>query len=112
MPLSLKPAASVITAPLVVLGLAGGYLIARETGVRPMGGFLLGAAGLVAGRTWLARGGPVEAGGLGALYLLAFGVSHPLAKQIGAWPSVAVVTAVAAGAAYAVSDRRAIAKSE
>ncbi|MFN8098769.1 MAG: hypothetical protein U0Q21_10855 [Dermatophilaceae bacterium] len=102
----LKSATDVATAPLVALGLAGGYLVARETGIRPLGGVLLGAAGLLAGRTWLARGGPAVAGGLGALYLLAFGASHPLAKQIGAWPSVGVVTAVAAGAAYAASDRR------
>jgi hypothetical protein len=38
-------------------------------------------------------------------YLAAFGASHPLAKKIGAWPSVGVVTAVASGAAYALADR-------
>ena len=100
------PAADIATAPLVALGLAGGYLVARETGIRPLGGVLLAAAGLYAGRTWLDRNGPAVAGGLGALYLLAFGASHPLAKQVGAWPAVGVVTAVAAGAAYAASDRR------
>jgi hypothetical protein len=38
-------------------------------------------------------------------YLAAFGVSHPLAKRIGAWPSVCAVAAVASGAAYAGADR-------
>ena len=34
------------------------------------------------------------------------GVSHPLAKRIGTWPSVLGVTAAAAGAAWALADRR------
>ena len=34
-------------------------------------------------------------------YLAAFGVSHPLAKQIGAWPSVLAVAAVTGAAAVA-----------
>lgn len=101
----LKASTDVMTAPIVVLGLAGGFLVARETGIRPLGGVVLALAGLYAGRTWLARSGPAVAGGLGAAYLLAFGASHPLAKQIGAWPAVAVVSVAAAGAAYAASDR-------
>ncbi|MEI2778256.1 MAG: hypothetical protein V9G19_20260 [Tetrasphaera sp.] len=104
--LPVKASTDVMTAPVVAVGLAGGYLVASETGIRPLGGVVLALAGLYAGRTWLARGGPAVAGGLGAAYLLAFGASHPLAKQIGAWPSVAVVTALAAAAAYVVSDRQ------
>jgi hypothetical protein len=42
----------------------------------------------------------VEAGG-------AFGLSHPLAKKIGAWPSVLAVSAATAAASYAAADRRA-----
>jgi hypothetical protein len=45
-------------------------------------------------------------GALLATYLGAFGLSHPLAKKIGAWPSVLVVSAITAGASYAVADRR------
>lgn len=104
--LPLKASTDVLTAPVVAFGLAGGYLVASETGIRPLGGIVLGLAGLYAGRTWLARSGPAVAAGLGAAYLLAFGLSHPLAKQIGAWPAVGVVTAAAAGLAYAASDRR------
>ena len=43
---------------------------------------------------------------LGAVYFGAFGVSHPLAKKIGPWPSVLTVAAVSAAAAWALSDRR------
>jgi hypothetical protein len=50
-------------------------------------------------------GGPGLAIGLGLTYAGAFGLSHPLAKKIGAWPSVGAVTAVAAGAAAALADR-------
>lgn len=102
--MSLRPADDVRTAPLTALGLVGGYLVARETGIRPLGGVLLGGAGLYAGRTWLAKGGPMVAGGLGALYLLGFGASHPLAKKIGAWPSVLTVTAVNAAATHLLVD--------
>ena len=104
--MQLKPATSVSTAPVVALGLVGGYLTARETGIRPLGGVLLGTAGVFAGRTWLSEGGPTVAAVLSALYVLGFGASHPLAKKIGAWPSVLTVTAVTAGASWALVDRR------
>ncbi|MCW3845430.1 hypothetical protein ONA70_35745 [Micromonospora yasonensis] len=42
-----------------------------------------------------------------ATYVGAFGLSHPLAKRIGAWPSVLAVSALTAAASYAVADRRA-----
>ncbi len=101
-----RSADSVNTAPVVALGLLGGFLAARETGVRPLGGVLLGLAGAFAGRTWLAKGGPAVTAALSALYLGGFGASHPLAKKIGAWPSVLAVTGVAAGASWALVDRR------
>lgn len=101
---ALKPAESVKTAPVVAVGLIGGWLTARETGIRPLGGAVLAAAGAYAGRTWLARRGPATTAVLGATYLLGFGLSHPLAKRIGAWPAVLSVTAAAAGAAALLSD--------
>lgn len=104
---TLRPAETVTTAPLAALGLLGGYLTARETGLRWLGGVVLGGAGLYAGRTWVAKGGPGVAGALGALYLGGFGASHPLAKRIGAWPAVFAVTAASAGASWAAVDRRA-----
>lgn len=101
---TLKDAKDVNTASLVITGLVGGWLTARETGIRPLGGVLLMAAGLWAGRSWLAKGGVPLAAGLGATYVAAFGLSHPLAKKIGAWPSVIAVTTVASGAACVLSD--------
>ena len=101
----LTPAVSVSTAPVVALGLVGGYLTARESGIRPLGGVVLGAAGVFAGRTWLAKRGPAVTAALSALYVLGFGASHPLAKKIGAWPSVLAVTAASAGASWALVDR-------
>ncbi|WP_245920723.1 hypothetical protein [Brachybacterium timonense] len=102
--MSLKPAEQVRTAPVVTVGLIGGWLTARETGIRPLGGVVLAAAGLWAGRTWLARTGGATTAALGATYLLGFGLSHPLAKKIGAWPAVLTVTAVSAGASALLSD--------
>lgn len=101
---AIKSAESVNTAPVVALGLIGGWLTARETGIRPLGGVVLAAAGLYAGRTWLARRGPATAAVLGATYVVGFGLSHPLARKIGAWPAVLTVTAAAAGAAAMLSD--------
>ncbi len=101
---ALKPAEAVRSAPIGAVGLIGGYVTARETGIRPLGGVVLSAAGLYAGRTWLARRGPATAAVLGAAYVLGFGLSHPLAKKIGSWPAVLTVTAAAAGASAVLSD--------
>ena len=103
---TLKPAADVNTAAVTAVGLIGGWLTARETGIRPIGGVLLGAAGVLAGRTWLRRNGAGPAAVLSIIYLGALGASHPLAKRIGPWPSVLTATAAASGAAWALSDRR------
>jgi hypothetical protein len=104
--MKLRPAATVHTAPLTALGLIGGYLTARESGIRPLGGVLLGAAGVYAGRTWLAKRGPGVTAVLSAVYVLGFGLSHPLAKKIGAWPSVLAVTAASTGASWLLVDSR------
>lgn len=101
-----KPASSVATAPIVAAGLVGGYLAARETGVRPIGGVVLAAAGGYAARTWVAKVGPAQAAALGAGYLAAFGASHPLAKKMGAWPAVFTAASMSAVTSWIVSDRR------
>lgn len=99
MDMKLKKATDVQTAPLVATGLIGGWLTARETGIRPLGGVILAAAGAYAARTWYARKGAPATAALVGAYVGAFGLSHPLAKKIGAWPAVLSVTAAAAGAA-------------
>ena len=94
------------TAPVVAAGLVGGYLVARETKIRPLGGAVLAAAGVVAGRQWLRTVGPAGTAALTVIYLGGFGLSHPLAKRIGAWPAVLGAAAVSAASALAVADRR------
>ncbi|MCJ8506264.1 hypothetical protein MRU69_15615 [Kocuria flava] len=94
------PASAAVTA-----GLLGGYATARATGVRPLGGAVLAAAGAVAAHRWWHRGGPAVTAGLAGLYVLGFGASHPLAGRIGAWPSVLAVTAANATANLVLVDR-------
>ncbi|MGO1536311.1 MAG: hypothetical protein ACTHWM_05255 [Yaniella sp.] len=94
------------TTGLVVAGMIGGYVSARVTKVRPLGGVVLGAAGIAAGRRWHRHSGPGTTALLSTIYLGAFGMSHPLAKKIGAWPSVLVSTAAAAGAAWVLNDSK------
>jgi hypothetical protein len=94
------------TAPIAAAGLIAGFAVADATGNRPLGGAVLAAGGVACTLLWAKRSGPVTAGALLATYVAAFAVSHPLAKQIGAWPSVFTVSAVTAGAAYLASDRR------
>ncbi|HSA51877.1 MAG TPA: hypothetical protein VLH10_17445 [Yinghuangia sp.] len=86
-------------------GLVGGYAVARYTKKRPLGGIVLAGAGAVAAKDWKDRAGTPTAAALTGLYTAAFGLSHPLAKKIGAWPSVLAVAGTVAGASYAVADR-------
>jgi hypothetical protein len=97
---------AVPTAPVAAGSLIGGYLTARLTRRRPLGGAVLAAGGALCTRRWLQRAGIPGAVGLLLAYLAAFGLSHPLAKRIGAWPSVLAVAAGAGGAAWVVADRR------
>jgi hypothetical protein len=95
------------TAAVAAGSLIGGYLVARETGVRPLGGAVLLAGGVWCGRSWVRGRGPAVAGTLLAVCFVAFAGSHPLAKKVGAWPAVLSVSAVAAAAAWTLADRRA-----
>ena len=95
------------TAPIVSAGLLGGYLVARETEIRPLGGAVLAVAGVAAGRQWLRTSGPVATASLCAVYLRGFGASHPLAKKIGAWPAVSAAAALSAASSWVISDRHA-----
>lgn len=95
------------TAPVVAGALVGGYVVARQTKVRVLGGAVLLAGGLVAGRQWLATTGPLGTAVLTAVYLGGFGASHPLAKKIGPWPTVLAVAGTSAVAAAVICDRKA-----
>ncbi|MFF3504927.1 hypothetical protein [Streptomyces sp. NPDC003247] len=87
-------------------GLVGGYGVARWSGKRQLGGVVLAAAGAAAARQWQQRAGGTAAGALTAAYVAAFAGSHPLAKKVGAWPSVFGVAGAVALASWAVADRR------
>jgi hypothetical protein len=92
-----------ITSAVAAAGLTGGFLVARQTGRRDVGGALFAAAGAWCAREWYRAAGPAAAAGLSAVYLAAMGGSHPLAKRIGAWPSVVAVTAATVAAAELVT---------
>lgn len=93
------------TAPVAAGSLVAGYLVARESGVRPLGGGVLAAAGGWCAREWSRRSGTGRAGALLGVYAAAFAGSHPLAKRIGAWPAVFAGAAVSGAAAWVLSDR-------
>ena len=99
---SVKPVSGTptsLSSAVAALGLAGGFLVARQTGRRDLGGALFAAAGAWCAQDWYRASGPAAAASLTAVYVAAMGGSHPLARRIGAWPSVAVVTAVTVAAA-------------
>ncbi|MFW6642443.1 hypothetical protein ACOALZ_20665 [Nocardiopsis algeriensis] len=96
---------AVPSAVLTTAGLVGGYSVARATGNRPLGGAVLAAFGAAAFESWRRGQGLGTAVALTGVYVAAFGLSHPLAKKIGAWPSVLGVTAATAAVAAAVTDR-------
>lgn len=104
--MTLRAPQDVSTAPIAALGLIGGFVTARESGIRPLGGAVLAVAGLYAGRSWVAKAGGPRAAALAAVYLGGFGLSHPLAKKVGAWPAVLGVAALSSGASHLVADRR------
>ncbi len=94
------------TAPVAAGALIAGYAVAASSGSRPLGGLVLAAGGLWCLRAWDRRNGRRTALTLGAVGTGAFVLSHVLAPQIGAWPSVLSVAAATALAAAVVSDRR------
>ncbi|MCT2299232.1 hypothetical protein, partial [Rothia kristinae] len=87
-------------------GLIGGYSVARATGNRPLGGAVLAVAGAAAFRGWKRNAGAGRAALLTGAYTAAFGLSHPLAKKIGAWPSVYAVTGAVALASLTLGKAR------
>jgi hypothetical protein len=92
------------TAPLAATGLIAGFGVAVASGSRPLGGAVMAACGLSCVAVWLRRDGGRVGATLTATGLLAFAVSHVLARAIGAWPSVFAVSAVTALACWRLSD--------
>jgi hypothetical protein len=93
------------TAPVAAGSLVLGYVVARESGVRPLGGAVLAAAGAWCARAWNRRAGPGTATALLGIYAAGFAGSHPLAKRVGAWPAVFAAAATAGAASWLLVDR-------
>lgn len=86
-------------------GLIGGFAVARATKHRHWGGVVATIAGLGAAETCRRRTGLGKAFVLVGTYASALAGSHPLARKIGAWPSVFTVTAATAATATALGRR-------
>ncbi len=91
---------------LTAAGLLGGFAVARRNGNRRAGGAVFAVAGAGSFLGWRRSLGTRPALGLLALYGAAMGGSHPLAKKIGAWQSVAAVTATVAGVSTLAMSRK------
>lgn len=96
----------VFTAALAAGSLIGGYYVARTTKKRELGGAVLAAGATVCTVSWWRMAGPAPALTSLGIMLGAFGGSHPLAKKVGAWPSVLGVSAVTAVTSYALTAAR------
>ncbi|GAA2358822.1 hypothetical protein [Streptomyces violaceusniger] len=99
--------AKVPSSLVAATGLVGGYGVARWTRKRQLGGAVLAVAGVAAAQQWRRQAGGRAAGALSAAYVAAFAGSHPLAKKVGAWPSVFGAAGAVVLASWAVADRRA-----
>jgi hypothetical protein len=92
------------TAPVAAATLIAGYAVAAGTGSRPLGGVVLAIGGLWCIQAWKRRHGTKIAVRLACVGFGAFVASHLLALAIGAWPSVLVVAAITAAAAWTQAD--------
>ncbi|QGK69459.1 hypothetical protein GIY23_07940 [Allosaccharopolyspora coralli] len=88
-------------------GLIGGFAVTRVFRHQHLSGLVAGSVGLAATESARRRAGNAAAVVVGGSYGLALFVSHPLARKLGAWPSVCTVAAAAAVTAYTVADRTA-----
>lgn len=92
-----------LTSAVAAGTLIGGFAVAQSTGNRPLGGVVLLAGGAFCAMQWWRSSGPMPAAVNSAVFTAAFIGSHPLAKEIGAWPAVLAVSAATAGISYAIA---------
>ena len=95
------------TSLLAGVALAVGFGVAQVTGNRPVGGVVLVLGAAICGYQWWRSAGPLPTFASEFVFFVAFVASHPLAKQIGAWPAVAVVGAATVVISYALTTPRA-----
>lgn len=93
------------TAAVASGSLVAGYVVARETRVRALGGAVLIGAGAWCAQRWRERAGGGRSAALLGVYVACFGLSHPLAKRIGPWPAVLGAAAASGGASWLLADR-------
>ena len=96
------------TAPVAAGTLIVGYAVAASTGSRPLGGVVLLIGGVWCIQAWMRRHGARTAATLAGVGFAALVLSHVLALAIGAWPSVLLVAAAMALAAWRRADVRAL----
>ncbi|MGH3343256.1 MAG: hypothetical protein ACRDPK_10300 [Carbonactinosporaceae bacterium] len=92
---------------IAAASLIAGFAVADLTGVRPLGGGVLLVGAALCWPRWRRAAGARAAVGLVMAFAMAFALAHPLAGVVGAWPSVLIVSAAMAAAAWTVADRRA-----
>ncbi len=96
------------TAPVAAGTFVLGYAVVAATGSRTLGGVVLLIGGAWCARVWAQRHGTRTAATLLGVAFGAFVASHLLALAIGAWPSVLLVSAAVALAAWTRADARAL----
>ena len=88
---------------LAALTLIIGFAVASLTGNRALGGIVLLVGGAVCAWLWWRLAGPWRAASCVAIAGVAFVVSHPLGAVLTSWGAVLLVSAVTAGATYALT---------
>lgn len=91
---------------LATAGLISGFAVSRATEHRHWGGVVAAGFGLATAEACRRRTGLPQAAALGGIYAAALTGSHPLAKKMGAWPSVFAVSGATAMAAGLLGRRR------
>jgi hypothetical protein len=87
-------------------GLLGGFALGHVTGRRDLAGAAFGLASVWSARRWATTEGPGTAAALTGASVAAMGVAHPLARRVGPWPAVLLVTAAFLAGSEAVVRRR------
>lgn len=78
------------------------FAVAQFSGVRMLGAVVLVVGGAACAVLMWPVAGTRRTVALGAVYMAAFAVSHPLGRVIGTWPAVLLVAALTAVAAYSL----------
>lgn len=100
--MSLRLAAALLAAATLIIGFA----VASLTGNRALGGVILVIGGAVCLWLWWRIAGPWRAAACFAFAGIAFVVSHPLGAILTSWGAVLLVSALTAGATYALTGSR------